>query len=547
MFKSQNFCHIASNNRNNVKAGMFIYRTTDDLATVTANGYFNDRIIDLNLHDIIVHEQIDNADPTKVKQNFLCVVQKTLTNVNTKIMDTDEVDGADTDLSNLSDTGKANISAKGTYDPNETYDVGTVGEAITGKANTDLSNLTSTGANIANWSSNVSNCITEIPQDLKVELNNGTFTLKAGSKIYVPNGAGVFNAVTIPSDKTFTYSYGADTWLVFYTPGGNIDIQDFSHVFSGSTEPAQSTNNFWYDTTNNVIKKYYDSAWHGGYSFPVGIITTNASQITSIDQVFNGFGFIGSTVFALPGVKALAPNGRNTDGTLKNITMTVSTVNTTSAFNSVFFIGNNYIAPASYTNYAEQEQQPTFANGHWYKPSENIMYRVVNSVATAQMYLVKCCRVYTNNNVATGLTPYLPFRMVDYNDFADLKSNTYTKSEVDTIASGKADTNLNNVSAGIDFVIESQLPTAQNNYTWYRKYKSGWVEQGGIVSGTGTETITLPVTMADTNYTALNGGYYSTSAEWQPLSIQKYSTTEIKITKQNSANSSWEVKGMAQG
>ena len=31
-----------------------------------------------------------------------------------------------------------------------------------------------------------------------------------------------------------------------------------------------------------------------------------------------------------------------------------------------------------------------------------------------------------------------------------------------------------------DFVIESQLPTAENNYTWYRKYKSGWVEQGGL-------------------------------------------------------------------
>lgn len=30
-----------------------------------------------------------------------------------------------------------------------------------------------------------------------------------------------------------------------------------------------------------------------------------------------------------------------------------------------------------------------------------------------------------------------------------------------------------------DFVVESQLPTAENNYTWYRKYKSGWVEQGG--------------------------------------------------------------------
>ena len=32
----------------------------------------------------------------------------------------------------------------------------------------------------------VSNCITNIPQDIKLELNNGVLTLKAGSKVYVP-------------------------------------------------------------------------------------------------------------------------------------------------------------------------------------------------------------------------------------------------------------------------------------------------------------------------------------------------------------------------
>ena len=48
-----------------------------------------------------------------------------------------------------------------------------------------------------------------------------------------------------------------------------------------------------------------------------------------------------------------------------------------------------------------------------------------------------------------------------------------------------------------DYVIETQLPTAENNYTWFRKYKSGWVEQGGHST---SQTIILPVEMADTNY-----------------------------------------------
>lgn len=37
----------------------------------------------------------------------------------------------------------------------------------------------------------------------------------------------------------------------------------------------------------------------------------------------------------------------------------------------------------------------------------------------------------------------------------------------------------NNLS---DYVVASQAPTSANSYTWYRKYKSGWVEQGGTCS-----------------------------------------------------------------
>lgn len=56
--------------------------------------------------------------------------------------------------------------------------------------------------------------------------------------------------------------------------------------------------------------------------------------------------------------------------------------------------------------------------------------------------------------------------------------------------------------ASADYVVESQLPTANNNYTWYRKYKSGWVEMGGqiTVSSSSGETVSLPIEMADAYY-----------------------------------------------
>ena len=55
----------------------------------------------------------------------------------------------------------------------------------------------------------------------------------------------------------------------------------------------------------------------------------------------------------------------------------------------------------------------------------------------------------------------------------------------------------------IDTVVAFQAPTAGNNYTWYRKYASGWVEQGGFAAQTSTDTdatVNLAVTMADANY-----------------------------------------------
>ena len=54
-----------------------------------------------------------------------------------------------------------------------------------------------------------------------------------------------------------------------------------------------------------------------------------------------------------------------------------------------------------------------------------------------------------------------------------------------------------------DYIIETQTPTSENSYRWYRKYKSGWVEQGGF--GAKNEVISLPVTMSDTNYWAFAG------------------------------------------
>lgn len=113
----------------------------------------------------------------------------------------------------------------------------------------------------------------------------------------------------------------------------------------------------------------------------------------------------------------------------------------------------------------------------------------------------------------------------------------------------KSDRDLRNVdnAASADAVIEFQVPTAENGYTWYRKYKSGWVEQGGKTSTSGTQT--LPVTMADTNYTVIrtNGNSRSaTTANELYTSVGTRTTTTIYLVlDSNIAPVFWQVSGMA--
>ena len=67
--------------------------------------------------------------------------------------------------------------------------------------------------------------------------------------------------------------------------------------------------------------------------------------------------------------------------------------------------------------------------------------------------------------------------------------------------SGKANTDLSNVSANIDYVVDYKNPTADDP-SWYRVYKSGWVEQGGVIPATeGNITFLKP--FANINYTVV--------------------------------------------
>lgn len=389
-------------------------------------------------------------------------------------------------------------------------------------ANTDLSNLTATGANIANWSSNVTNCITEIPQDIKLELNAGTLTLKAGSKVYVPNGAGVFDTITIASDLTIpAWANNAQGMLSIKPSTSDIWVSLMNQQYSGSTIPTSSQYELWYDTDSNKVKTTSNtgSTWTDGYSLPIALITSNGSYWTSIDQVFNGFGYIGSTVFALPGVKGLIPNGRNADGSLKNTESVTTSVITGSFYsgptNSRWVIWfNNNISTFNETDF-------------YYDAVSNYIRQTSNNKDVSLLFAGRAF-AQPNTTQITKLEFKQPFHAVDYNE--------------------------------ADFVVAFQAPTAENNYTWYRKYKSGWVEMGGHITPQDNNaiSITYPVSLTTAKIPTVNtSSTYTGDIFIYVQQVLTVSTTGFTcrgkavgtngITAWENHSFDWEVKGMAQG
>ena len=131
----------------------------------------------------------------------------------------------------------------------------------------------------------------------------------------------------------------------------------------------------------------------------------------SIDQVFNGIGYIGSTVWVDKGVKGLIPNGRNEDGTLNNIEFVTDNVliynefnNNTASYASINYDNGNL-------NLVRSQMSSTSYNSAY-----NYIYRkdglFPNSVIVAN--------VTASSSGITSFEHKQPFRAVDYNEATGL-------------------------------------------------------------------------------------------------------------------------------
>jgi len=282
-----------------------------------------------------------------------------------------------------------------------------------------------------------SNCLINIPQDIKLELNNGTLTLKAGSKVYVPNGfeqdgtTPHFDTVIIENDMNTAYS-NVGVLMLFWSSSFNyIFGYDISYCKSGSSVPASFTG-WFYNTTTNTINQYQSGTIipNRTVSLPLGLITTDSSSIKSIDQVFNGFGFMGQCTFTLPGVVGLIPNGRNTDGTLKNTILKSDNVivhdltGQTSKF-GWFTNGTDGIGLYGWGvyNYIESDNDPILKSGTthaaWYDTKNNLIKITNNGGSTwtleQKIFISQLQKDSSSGNI-TAIETKKTIQVADQND-----------------------------------------------------------------------------------------------------------------------------------
>nr|DAM10459.1 MAG TPA: hypothetical protein [Caudoviricetes sp.] len=215
-----------------------------------------------------------------------------------------------------------------------------------------------------------------------------------------------FDVVDIASDRTLENSTLTGKYFIFTT--SSVLLVDAMTIQSGSAFPSSAIEaDKFYNTTENKFYRYSGTEWQpNGYSLPLAIVTLSSGSVTSIDQVFNGFGYIGSTVFALPGVKGLIPNGRNADGSLKNIETIVNKV-------AVLTFGSNVNTPYN-GRFLLNSSGEIFARVGGYDSERNYI-----TASDGISILIGCsfaegCLV--ESGVIKTFNIKLPFRAIDYSD-----------------------------------------------------------------------------------------------------------------------------------
>lgn len=314
----------------------------------------------------------------------------------------------------------------------------------------------------------ITNCITEKPKYLNWTYADGVITLKAGSKLMYPDGfnsdgSRKFSYYTTTKDFVWDHKSTTASLRYFWVSRGLQYVSNFhqSMLYVGDTAPAL-TNNYclWYDTANNILKDTADKGvtWRTDNGvFPIMTVQQQADEAGYAypTSVFDGIGIMDKCAWVADGVKVLIPNGRNSDGTLKNIEVTTKACIVPATWNisvpnqASLIITSTGLISTGGLQYVESEAEPTSTYTLWYNPLTNEMkYKGASTSAWEKrlyMRIGSCAGTYgtlwADHFSFTEPNFKEAFRGVDFNEFikleeefSELNTNALLDSDKSTIA-----------------------------------------------------------------------------------------------------------------
>ena len=219
-----------------------------------------------------------------------------------------------------------------------------VASAISTKANIGLDNLNADGQMVIDsQNGTVSNCVLEIPQNVKCSMvydsniNKYVFTLYSGSILTQTGLTYSTQEITASSSINFSSSAGTERYLYISVTGGAATITlhadyDVNKSYSGHTSDFPTANlgdsTTYYDIDTAKWYRYRSSQqdWIEISRYPVAVVKRDTNNVFTIVQVFNGALYLGHHSIVLPNLKGLVPNGITSDGNLASTGITTNAV-----------------------------------------------------------------------------------------------------------------------------------------------------------------------------------------------------------------------------
>lgn len=338
--------------------------------------------------------------------------------------------------------GKVDVATTTTTELNYVHGVtSAIQTQLNAKASTALDNLSLAGQRIIDSANGtISNCILEIPQNLKLTLENNVLTLKAGSVLVW--GGDTYKTTTTTEDRTWTPSSSQinERGLIFVSRTNGViqGLKKFTQIYSGKTEnrPEWSEDirlSVYYDTDTKLFNLAGTSSqWNDdwGVAYPICAVEIDGQGNLSFikdskgrDMIFNGAGFIGHHAFVYPNVKGLQSYGTN-NGVLSSNLLKLTTLsiielsvnrNSIFAYSTTTIAARNYLG--EYNNVSEAPTTITSGIPTAYITSENKHYQISNSQwitdQTIQRGLLLLTYAY-NGTTVTDFTIRQPYDRARY-------------------------------------------------------------------------------------------------------------------------------------